>query len=141
MTTESLMAKEASRLTFHPSAGFLHRANLPSSKLSDQFIWIAKLDAHSGKRPELLSIIKTHARNVERDEEGCLTFLVLESKDDKDSVTLLERYESEAYFRDVHAVSKSMATYREKTGALLKERSSGGFVVRAGFFDKREVLV
>lgn len=82
--------------------------------VKDQFIWIAKLKAHPGKRDELIKVILTHATNVERDEEETLTFLVLESSDDADAVVLFERYTSEKYFREVHFASKSMAEYREK---------------------------
>ena len=135
------MAKEPSRMSFKPQTGFLFRSQLPSAKLEDQFVWIAKLDAHPGKRPELLEIIKTHAGNVERTEDGCLTFVLLNSQDNEDSVTLLERYESEKYFKEVHAVSESMQEYRAKTQSLLAERTSAGFRVAAGFFDKREVLL
>ena len=134
------MAKEPSRMTFKPQTGFLYHEQLPSAKISDQFVWIAKLDTHPGKRSELLEVIRIHAGNVERTEDGALSFLVLESADDENSVTLLERYVSEEYFKEVHVVSESMKEYRARTQPLLAERVSAGFRIAAGFFDKREVL-
>jgi quinol monooxygenase YgiN len=141
MDSEALMAKEPSRTSFTPHTGYLYRDQLPSAKISDQFIWIAKIDTLPGKRPELLKAIHTHTGNVKRTEEGTLSFLVLESKDNETSVTLLERYISEKYFKEVHAVSASMQEYRDKTGPLVKDKVSAGYRIVAGFFDKREVMV
>ena len=101
-------------MQFTPKAGFLHRDKLPDTPLSEQFLWIAKLDAHPGKLPDLMEAVSTYAANVERTEDGTLSFLALESKDKENSVTLFERYVSEEYFKDTHATSESMKEYRNK---------------------------
>lgn len=80
----------------------------------DQFVWIAKLDSHPGKFNEFVDALKTHAANVERTEDETLSFLVLQSQDTENSVTLFERYTSEEYFKDVHSTSESMQEYRKK---------------------------
>ena len=101
---------------YQPRAGFTQRDDASTVPVKDQFIWIAKLKAHPGKREDLVKVILTHTANVERDEDETLTFLVLESSDDADGVVLFERYTSEKYFRETHFTSKSMAEYREKVG-------------------------
>ena len=69
---------------------------------------IATGKAHPGKRDELLNVILTHATNVERDEAEALSFLILESAEDEETVVIFERYTSETYFQKTHMRSESM---------------------------------
>ena len=101
-------------MTFNTHTGFLWRDEVPKVPVGEQFVWIAKLDANEGKLQDLKDAIKIHAGNVQRTEDGCLSFLVLESNDKKDSVTLFERYTTEEYFSEVHSKSESMQEYRKK---------------------------
>ena len=101
-------------MSFTPKAGFIHREQSSKSPVKDQYLWIAKLDSHPGKFDEFLEAIKIHASNVERTEDETLSFLVLQSHDTENSVTLFERYTNEEYFKNVHANSESMQEYKKK---------------------------
>lgn len=101
-------------MSFTPKAGFVHRGEPSKAPVKDHFVWIAKLDSHPGKFDEFLEAIKVHASNVERTEDETLSFLVLQSHDSENSVTLFERYTNEDYFKNVHSTSESMQEYREK---------------------------
>jgi quinol monooxygenase YgiN len=110
---EELLDKPPSNMSFTPKAGFAQRKE--ASKIPvKKFLWIAKLDSHPGKFEEFLEAIKIHASNVERTEDEALSFLVLQSHDTENSVTLFERYTSEEYFKNVHSTSESMHEYRKK---------------------------
>lgn len=111
--------------TYTPKGGYLWRSELPKVSLSDQFIWIARLKAHPGKRDDLVSAALVHANNVHRTEEETVTFVVLESNEDKDLIVLFERYTSEDYFEKVHKPSESMAEYREKASGISFELHGG----------------
>lgn len=102
---------------FTSKGGFLGRDETPSLPLGDQFIWLAKLKAHPGKRDEMIKAALIHADNVKRTEDETLSFVVLESTEDDVSIVLFERYTSEKYFKDVHAVSETMQEYRGKVRA------------------------
>lgn len=45
---------------FVPKAGFVQREKTTKIPLGDQFFWIAKLKAHSGKGDDLMKVILTH---------------------------------------------------------------------------------
>ena len=108
------MKKPASIMSFAPKCGFIFRDEVPDVSLSDQFVWIAKLDSHDGKFDEFMEAVSTHAANVERTEDGTLSFLAFQSRDKENSVTLLERYTSEEYFKNTHNTSESMKEFRSK---------------------------
>lgn len=112
--SSNLLEKDASIMSFTPKAGFAHREKASSTPLNEQFVWIAKLDSHENKFDEFLEAIKEHAGNVERSEKGTLSFLVLQSHDSKNSVTLFERYTSEDYFNNVHHNSENMEKHSKK---------------------------
>ena len=114
MENEKLLGKPSSKMSFTPKAGFTHRDEPSKVPVNEHFVWIAKLDSHPGKFDEFLEAIKTHASNVERTEEDTLSFLVLQSQDTENSVTLFERYTNEEYFENVHSTSESMQKYRKK---------------------------
>lgn len=114
------MLHEPTQVAFYtPLFGFMHRLSPPKEPLNEQFIWMAKLTAKSGKRDEVVSVARTHAGNVERDEEETYSFVVLESQDNEVDLLLFERYSSERYFRDVHFTSESMKMYREKVSSVI----------------------
>lgn len=100
--------------TYTAKGGYLWRSDLPKASLRDQFIWIARLKAHPGKRDELIAAALVHANNVHRTEDEAYTFVVLESNQDPDLTVLFERYSSEDYFEKVHKPSESMQEYRDK---------------------------
>ncbi len=114
MEKEELLDKPESTMSFTSKAGFAQRDEPSKTPVNEHFVWIAKLDSHPGKFDDFLEAIKVHASNVERTEEETLSFLVLQSHDTENSVTLLERYTSEDYFKNVHSTSQSMQEYRAK---------------------------
>ena len=114
MEKANLLDKPASDMSFTPKAGFARRTEPSAVPDNEHFVWIAKLDAHPGKFDDFLEAIRVHAENVERTEEETLSFLALQSHDTENSVTLLERYNSEDYFKNVHSTSQSMQEYRKK---------------------------
>lgn len=101
--------------------GFLSREKAASEPLKDQFIWIARFKANPGKRDEFMQAVLTHTANVQRTEDGTLSFVALESPEDDVSIALFERYTSKKYFDEVHFTSGSMKEFREKVNfSILK---------------------
>lgn len=104
--------------SYVPKGGYLYRSEVPSIPLRDQLIWIAYLKARPGKRDELISACLTHAGNVHRTEGETLSFVVLEKKDDDQTIVLFERFTNEEYFEKVHRTSDTMKQCREKVRAV-----------------------
>jgi quinol monooxygenase YgiN len=119
--TEAQTRQSVELKIFNPKGGFLWRPEPPKIALTDQFIWIAKLRSHAGKRNDLLAAALTHTNNVHRTEDETLSFFVLESSEDDTSIVLFERYTSEDYFERVHKVSESMQQFRENVCITLSK--------------------
>lgn len=115
-TKEDMLHKPTEVAFYTTKFGFMHRPDTPKEQLGEQFIWMARLTAKPGKRGEVLEAARTHTGNVERDEKGTYTFVVLESQDNDVDVLLFERYSSKKYFDEVHFTSESMKEYRTKVG-------------------------
>lgn len=103
---------------FAPKGGYLYRDEVPKVPLGEQLIWIAKLKAHPGKRGEMVDFALKHANNVHRTEGDCLSFLVLESTQDEETVVLFERYTSEEFFEKTHRTSESMKEYQANVSSV-----------------------
>ena len=123
MAKEDTRAKPVEAQFYKPRGGFLSREQPPSLPLDDQFIWIANFKAKPGKRDELMDVVLTHTKNVERDEKDTSSFLVLEKTDDDVSICLFERYTSEEYFKTTHVTSNSMQEFRSKVLSFGRAKS------------------
>lgn len=82
---------------------------------------VVEMDVKPEHRERFIEIMRGHAENCLRIEEGCLYFDVAVSRDDPNRIVLYEVYRDQAAL-DSHAASAHLAQTRENYGTMLRDR-------------------
>ena len=82
---------------------------------------IVEFDAQPGKQPEILSLIREHARLTLAEEPGCRQFDVLAPEDGNSRVLLVEVYDDRAAY-EAHRKNPRMPGVNASLDSLLTGR-------------------
>ncbi len=83
---------------------------------------IVRMELKAGVRNKFLDAMLLNAEASARDEPGCLTFDVLEARDEPDCFLLYEIYESQAAFED-HKQTSHFKACRAAIDDLLERQT------------------
>ena len=78
---------------------------------------VATFDVVTGRRDQLLRLLKAHGARCLRDEPGTLHFEILVPREDDTKLFVYELYHDDAAF-EVHRNAASIARFREEAAGL-----------------------
>ncbi|KAF2192395.1 hypothetical protein K469DRAFT_310876 [Zopfia rhizophila CBS 207.26] len=90
------------------------------TKSNDPFIAYASIDYKEGTRAEALEGWKYVTSETQKNETDTLSYAILKDKENEITVSTVEVYANETYFRDVHAKSKTVTENRAKYGDQIR---------------------
>jgi autoinducer 2-degrading protein len=82
---------------------------------------VVEMDVKPECRDQFIEIMRKHAENCLKIEEGCVYFDVAVSREDANKIVLYEVYRDQAAL-DAHAASDHLAETRENYAAMLSGR-------------------
>jgi len=83
---------------------------------------VVHMELKAGVRKKFLDAMLVNAEASVRDESGCITFDVVESRDEPECFLLYEIYESEAAF-EAHKQTPHFKTFQAAVGDLLERQT------------------
>lgn len=116
--------------------GWIVRPN-ESKRTSDQTIYFTKFTAVPGKRAELVNILLGSLPDLEKDEPGTLSMLIIEDVNDENALYIFDRFADKKALEN-HANGNAAAKVLPLTVSLVQSSEGGPFKEVMGFLSKDE---